>query len=288
MTTALNKTDDGTMELTVTLPWIEVSQAYQKTVNELIKLVEIKGFRKGKAPRDLAEKKLPKNKIYQEVIKEIVPKAYADALKEHNINSFIQPEIKLIKAKENEDWQFLARTCEKPKVSLGNYQQIVKRAKNQAKKTSIWVPGKEKEQKEKSKEQNKQEELNNILETLIKEVKLTIPNILIENELNRRLSNLLDEVKKIGLTIDKYLQAKRKTLEQLKKEYENEIRKTYQLEFILEEITDQEKITVSDEDINKMIAQVKEEKERKALETQRYYLASLLRRQKTLDKLLAL
>jgi len=47
-------------------------------------------------------------------------------------------------------------------------------------------------------------------------------------------------------------------------------------------------VLVSDDDVDKLIATAKTEEEKKALSNQRYYLASLLRRQKTIDTLAAL
>ena len=119
MNAKVDRQKDGTIQLTITIPWKEIQKSYDSTVDELVKHVEIKGFRKGKAPRNLAEKQLNKDKVYKEVIKKIVPAAYVDTLKKHDIRSIIQPDIKLSKAKEGEDWEVIVLTCEKPKFSFG-------------------------------------------------------------------------------------------------------------------------------------------------------------------------
>ena len=121
----------------MTVPWADVQKEYKAGVDELVKHVEVKGFRKGKAPRDLAEKELDKNKVYEEVIKNLVPKLYAEAVKKHNIQPIITPDVTLSKAKENEDWEIKALTCEHPDVKITNYKKIVHDAKGNLKKDDI-------------------------------------------------------------------------------------------------------------------------------------------------------
>ena len=45
------------------------------------------------------------------------------------------------------------------------------------------------------------------------------PSPLVESELNLQLTQLLDDVQKIGLTVDSYLQSKGLTMERLKEQY---------------------------------------------------------------------
>jgi len=44
-------------------------------------------------------------------------------------------------------------------------------------------------------------------------------------------------------------------------------------------------VLISDDDINAVIKTAKSDDERKAMENQKYYLATILRRQKTIDML---
>ena len=61
-----------------------------------------------------------------------------------------------------------------------------------------------------------------------------------------------------------------------------------ELEFAIEQVADKESIFVSDSDIESAIKAAKTPEERESLTKERYYLASILRRQKTLDFLAAL
>ena len=69
----------------------------------------------------------------------------------------------------------------------------------------------------------------------------------------------------------------------MRKEYSENSRRTLTLEFSLESIGDAERVFVSDDDIEKAIKAAKTEEERASLARERYYLATILRRQKTLD-----
>ena len=102
------------------------------------------------------------------------------------------------------------------------------------------------------------------------------------------LSNLIDQVKKLGLTVEQYLASTNRTNESIRQEYTDQSRRTITLEFALEEIADKEGILVSDDDVAAVIQSAKNEEEKKSMETQRYYLATILRRQKTLDFLSSL
>jgi trigger factor len=102
-----------------------------------------------------------------------------------------------------------------------------------------------------------------------------------------QLSELVDQTKKLGLTVEQYLASTNKTAESVKADFTDIATKNLSFEFSLEAIADAEKIAVTDEEVDKVFSSAKSPEERKNLENQRYYLTSLIRRQKTLDKLMA-
>lgn len=284
MQTSLKREKDGTIEITVTIPWQEVKRSFNRLFEKALSQVKIKGFRKGKAPKKLAEKRVDKEKVYQEVVGEIIPRFYLQAIKEHGLCPIIAPKVELLAANEEKDWRFKASFCEKPKVILGDYKKAIRKL-NPEKKPKIWVPGKATESADKRATKQQKPRLDEILDTLFKTVKVKIPQLLLEDQLSRSLANLLDQIQKLGLTVDQYLKAEGKTAEQLKEEYRKRAEKTLALEFILEKIADEEKITVSEREIDELINKERDKRIQEQLKTRRYYLASLLRRQKTLERL---
>lgn len=279
MISALNRQTNGTLELTITIPQKRVASAYEKALDQFVKETEIKGFRRGKAPRKKVEEKIGKTKIYEEVLKSLIPEVYLEAVKEQNIKPIINPQISVISLQEDKDWQIKALTCELPKVDLGDYKGEVKKALASEK---IWTPGKDKEEKTAEKES---ERLKKIFQTLLKVVKLQIPELLIQEEVNRMLSRLIDQTGRLGLTVEQYLTSIGKTSDQLRQKYRQQAEELLKLELILSAIADQEKVQVTDGEVQKMVDAAPDEKTKKEMEapTQRAYLRQLLRKRKVID-----
>ncbi len=280
MISALNKLDDGTLELTITIPWAKVSESYQKVLEDLTTQTTIKGFRKGKAPVKMVEEKLGKQHFYEETLKEILPKIYLEAVKEHNLKPIVNPQVAVTSLAENKDWQIKATTCELPKVDLDNYQENVKKALAAEK---IWVPGKDK----KPEPENESQRLDKIFKALLENTKINLPEILIQDEVNRMLSRLIDQTARLGLTVEQYLASTGKTTDQIKNEYQKQAQETIKLELILSSIAEEEKIQVTDEEVQKMIEAIPEEEAKKTFQTpeQKAYLIQLLRKRKVIDNL---
>jgi FKBP-type peptidyl-prolyl cis-trans isomerase (trigger factor) len=283
MTTACQRLPKSTIVLTLTIPWDKVRETYDNIVTELAKEVKLPGFRKGKAPRKRAEGKLDKAKVRQEVISQLLPAAYTKAIKEHSLNPIVPPKVEIVKMEEGHDWVFKAETAEKPEVRLGNYKREIRKVKEPG--TKIWTPQSKEETK---KTKNKPNILGEVLDALDQSCQVELPELLVTSEVNRMLAQNLDDIKKMGLTLDSYLTATGKTAENLREEYRKQATKTLKLEFVLAEIAERENIVVEDKEVEEFVKKAPDEKTRKALSGQRYYLASLLRKQKTLDKLLNL
>ncbi|MEK7592460.1 MAG: trigger factor [Patescibacteria group bacterium] len=285
MTTAISRKEDHTIELTLTIPWPTIKAAYEDIVNHAIETVEVPGFRKGKAPRNIAEEKLDRSKIYEEVVKKVIPEVYNEAITKEKIRPIVNPQIELQDAKEEKDWVVKLTTCERPSITLGVYKKAIQDVKASVEK-KIWTPGEE--MKEEKKDEKPKVTLDMILKALYGEIRISLPAILLQQEVNRLLAELIDQTKKLGLTVEQYLASTQRNADSIKTEYEEQAKRTLSLEFALEEIADKEGIFVSDDDMETVLKTAKNDEERKALEKDIYYLSSILRRQKTLDFLSAL
>lgn len=283
MKSTIQTAPDGSIEFTITLPWADIQSTYKEVITETAGNAEIAGFRKGKAPKQMVEENIDKTKTYEETIKRLVPKAYTDAVEEHKIAPIMMPQVELKEAQEGKDWIISAKTCERPKIGLKDYKKALTDLK--AEKTNkIFVPGKDNPAEEK---QPKGPTVDEVLDTLLTAVEAVIPEILLEHEVTHQLSLLVDQTKKLGLTVEQYLTSTGKTVDIIRADYKDIARKNLTLEFALEVISEKESVTVSDDEVTKVIMGAKIEQERKNLESQRYYLTSLIRRQKTLDALMA-
>lgn len=283
----VKKLSKKTVEINLTIPTDDIKKEKNEALMRLQRELTLEGFRKGKVPLPIAEKHLSQEAIYQEMIKVILPKFYEEILRKENLKPIMNPKIELIKAKENEDWEIKISIAEKPDVTLNNYKQIIKEVKAKLKKDDIWVPGKDKTEPH-DHEKDKSKLINPVLEAILKEAKVEISDLIIEEELNHRLSRLVDDVQKIGMTTESYLKSKNLTMEQMKESFRREIEDTYKLEFILSEIADKENIKVEKADIDKLLVNIKDKKEKETAEANSYYYASILRKQKTLDYIISL
>lgn len=282
----VKKLPQKTYEILIDIGWDEVEKEYKGAFDLILAEFSFEGFRKGKVPSAIAEKHIPKEQVYTQLIRTLIPRVYEEIIRKEKLEPIVQPKVELVKAKENEPWQVKATLAEKPDVVLGDYKKKVQEAKAGLKKEEIWVPGKDQKQPDTNALNDKK--LSLALNAVLKEVKCEVSPILIDAELNRKLTQLVDDVQKIGLTVDGYLQSKGLTMDQLKAQYTKEITDMYRLEFILHAIGDAEKITVEQKDLDHLFAGLKDEKEKAAAQANAYFYASVLRKQKVLDFLIAL
>lgn len=270
MASTIKKGEDGSITLTVTIPQAEVKKTEDLIIDEYVKNAELPGFRKGKAPRKVVEKNLNREKIKEEVLRKLLPQHYITAVTENKINPIMNPKIHVKKLEDDKDWEFDAITCETPDIDLNGYKENIKKI---TAKSKIIIPNKE----------NPPINFDEIVGELLKSVKMNIPKVILEQEVDRLLSQTLEEIKKLGLSLEQYLGSTGKTAADLRAEYEKKAEGDVKLEFTLQKIAQVEKITVEEKEIDEAINQAKTEPEKQNLMSNRYLLASILRQQKTLD-----
>ena len=274
------KSDDGTIQITYTIPFGKISKIKEQVALGLAKDIELPGFRKGKAPLDKILENIPENTLLEKTLSKILPQLFADTIKEQKIKPAIYPKFELVSAKDNEDWQIRATTAEIPDINLGNYKDKVKGTLRSG---GLWKPG-----DDKKKELSREEKEQVVIKTLLDNIKLEIPKVIIESEVNSRLSKLLDQIEKLGLTLESYLASINKTSEQLRTEYERQAKEAVALDLILAKIAQVEKIKVSEPEINAAIgASSADPKLAKELDTpeKRRLVESILLKRHALSKL---
>ena len=278
------KSDDGTIQITFTIPYAQIQKAQESVAKEYVKTADIPGFRKGKAPIDKVIAAIPENTLLEKSLSTLLPQLLSDAITEHDLKPAIYPKFELVKAQPNEDWQIRAITCEIPKVELGDYKNDLS---GLGRSKSLWTPGSDKDKKEPSREEKEQE----VIKMLLEKANINIPKILLEEEVNSRLSNLLQRIEKLGLSLESYLASIGKTADTLRKEYKNQASDAISLDLILNEVSLKENVSVDPKDIDSAIkAAEADPKLAKELDTpdRRKYIESIIKRRKVLDSLIAL
>lgn len=280
------KESDGTIQITFTVKKEVVSENQHKALTELGKEMEIPGFRKGNAPPEKVMDHVSREKLIENTLAGVLPKMLSDALIAEKIKPSVYPKFELVSAADGEDWQVRALTCEILPFDLSDYKTKIKGAVNL---TKIWTPGHTGE--EKSKEPSRTEKEQKIIEFLLDTVKPTVPKVLVEEEVNSRLSQLLSRIEKLGLTLDGYLTSIGKTPQTLREEYAKQSEEAIKIELILEKVAGTEKIIVTDAEVDEALrASASDPKmlERMDSPEQKNIIRSILSRRKALDFLLGL
>ena len=97
-----------------------------------------------------------------------------------------------------------------------------------------------------------------IIEKIIDDLKVEMPEILIEIELNKILYKMESDITQMGLKFEDYLKHLSKTVEDLRKEFRIDAEKKAKLGLILNKIAEVEKIITNQEQVAQEVAQILE------------------------------
>ena len=99
-------------------------EAIKNVYTKSAKYFTIPGFRKGKAPFALVEKRYGDAIFYEDAFNDLVPAIYEKALEDNKIEAVSQPNIDVQKMEKGSDLEFTAVVQTKPEVKLGKYKGI--------------------------------------------------------------------------------------------------------------------------------------------------------------------
>jgi len=83
----------NTVELSIVSPWKDIKIEYDLAFEELKKNMKSEGFRKGKVPKEIAEKKIPKSDVYDKLIRTYLTKVYGEIVKKEEMKPIISPKL---------------------------------------------------------------------------------------------------------------------------------------------------------------------------------------------------
>ncbi|MCR8644191.1 trigger factor [Paenibacillus sp. N1-5-1-14] len=101
-----------------------VSEALDKAFKKVVAKVNVPGFRKGKVPRAMFEKKFGIESLYQDALDFILPEAYVQAVQEAGITPVDRPEVDVEQFGKGQTLKFKATVTVKPEVALGEYKGL--------------------------------------------------------------------------------------------------------------------------------------------------------------------
>lgn len=253
--------EDKTISFKLTISSAEIKQEYQKVLKKTAANIEIKGFRKGKAPLELVEKELSLPKIYNEITQNLVPKKYYDFVIKNKLNPVIDPQINLTNPPLSleKDWVFDIKTCQRPDLSL-------KSCKTDLKKINL------------KKYNNIKEHSQKILSLLASKSTISIPQILLDTQANERMSQLIDSLSQAGKTIDQYFKDNKISNKVYQQKLRHNLVREWKINLSLDKIASDQKIKVTPKEVEKAMppSQV-------ASDQQTNFIYYLLKQQKTIE-----
>ncbi len=126
-----------------------------------------------------------------------------------------------------------------------------------------------------------------ILQEVEKLTNVEIPEVLVQDELNRMLVSLQRRVADMGLLMEDYLKGQGKTLEAIKKEWTPQAEKNVRMELGLAEVARMENVNITDVELQAEIDKIQDAKIKQQFEYQepRLQLRHSLRQVRTLELL---
>jgi trigger factor len=123
MNVAIEQVSGCRRRLTIEVPAKRVDEALADMTKEFQKVVRLKGFRPGKAPRDLVEKTYAKE-IEEEVKKRLVPEAFREAVASKKLKVSSVPEVEDVKFQRGVSFSFSTLVDLEPEFKLPDYKGI--------------------------------------------------------------------------------------------------------------------------------------------------------------------
>jgi trigger factor len=110
--------------LTIEVDAAKVIEGLDVAFKKVVQKVNVPGFRKGKMPRQMFEKRFGVEALYQDAIDYLLPEAYSNAIEETGIEPIDRPEIDVEQIEKGKSLIFKATVQVKPEVKLGEYKGL--------------------------------------------------------------------------------------------------------------------------------------------------------------------
>lgn len=122
----INKKEKSIVEIKGEVETADFEKARDMAVSKLSEHMELDGFRKGKAPKDMVIKKLGDQIILEEMAQVTLSKVYPQIITENKIDAIGYPQINITKLANGNPLGFTILTAVIPEINLPDYKSIAK------------------------------------------------------------------------------------------------------------------------------------------------------------------
>ena len=116
------KEEHNIAKVSIEIPAKDGLNAYNRTVKSYAQHVNIPGFRKGKAPRNIIERQVGKERIVAEALETLLPSAFQQVIFENKLEVLTQPRVENYSFEVGKDIKVSAVIELKPEVELKEYK----------------------------------------------------------------------------------------------------------------------------------------------------------------------
>ena len=124
METKIEKLPENVVKVDINIPAKDAVGYYNNAAKRLAQYVNIPGFRKGKAPRNIVEQHIGEERIKHEALEGALPQIFSEVIKENNFDVVAQPYVESYDYKIGEDMKIVAKLELRPEVTLGEYKGV--------------------------------------------------------------------------------------------------------------------------------------------------------------------
>ena len=124
MKTTIEKQPENIVKVDIEVPAKDAVNYYNNAAKRLAQYVNIPGFRKGKAPRNIVEQNIGEERIKHEALEGALPKIFSEVIKENDFDVVAQPYVEYYYYKIGEDLRIVAKLELRPEVTLGEYKGL--------------------------------------------------------------------------------------------------------------------------------------------------------------------
>lgn len=124
MNTKIEKLPENIVKVDIEIPAQEAVKYYNEAAKRFAQYVNIPGFRKGKAPRNIVEQHVGEERIKQEALERALPQIFSEVIRENKFDLVTQPNVESYDFKVGEDLKITAKLELRPEVTLGEYKNL--------------------------------------------------------------------------------------------------------------------------------------------------------------------
>ena len=124
MKSSVEKLSATRTKLTIEVPFEELKPEFDKAYATLAQQVNMPGFRKGKVPAKILEARLGRGVVLDQVINEMLPSRYSQAVEENDVKALGQPEIEISELEDGKHITFTAEGDVRPEIEVPDFSAI--------------------------------------------------------------------------------------------------------------------------------------------------------------------